>query len=860
MDQDATGGAQRQGGHDGGEGMPGLLPHHRDLLHASAISDEVIRGRGYQSVRRPSAGDSSPREMLKRLAIPGWARSDDARYPGLLMPLYRPTGEIAGWQYRPDNPPKDPKTGKVRKYASQVGRPSVVDVHPLSHDAIIDPRVPLWITEGVKKADALRSRGQCAVALPGVWNWRSAHGTLGDWEDICLKGRDVRVCYDADILTNMMVRKAAQRLSAWLKSKGARPALVYPPELDGEQHKGVDDFLAAGGDLDLLMDTAGVPLPPLTRAPVQHGCPYRETAAGIVWDRPTTGGPVETQLTNFTARITAHTVIDDGSGEERHEYGITARVAGGPERTFSVPAAQFGSMNWASKLGPEAIVNAGMSVRDHARAAVQRLSGAVPERRVYSHTGWRKLADGHGYLSASGAMMAGGLDTSVTVEIGPLAGYSLPDVPGLPELRQAICASVAILEIAPDQVTVPLLGAVYRAPVPLPADCSAWLHGQSGTFKTSLCALGQQHFGESMGEGALPGNWTSTANNLEMQAFQLDGVVFVVDDYSPEVSRFEAQKRAAAADRLLRGAANHSARGRLRADGTMRPPKPARAQVLTSAEDLPPAGVSLRARVMICEVAPGAVSVPRLTAAQSSADDGTLALAMAGYVRDLAFQLDGQPGLRERLKARLGELRDFARAHGHPRSALNIASMALGWDQFVLYAERTGAVTAAQRELLWQRAWKALCDLGADQARYSRDADPVAVYLRALGSLIAAGRAHLAGPHGDVPAAPERWGWTWEARGEHSAYQHNGERIGWADSDDVYLDPEGSYKAARQFADASGSPLGLSKHALHKLLAERGLLASRSDPGHFTAKRDLDGKVGRRVLHLTAHSFESADL
>jgi hypothetical protein len=367
-----------------------------------------------------------------------------------------------------------------------------------------------------------------------------------------------------------------------------------------------------------------------------------------------------------------------------------------------------------------------------------------------------------------------------------------------------------------------------------------------------------------MGEGALPGNWTSTANNLEMQAFQLDGVVFTVDDYSPEVSRFEAQKRAAAADRLLRGAANHSARGRLRADGTMRPPKPARAQVLTSAEDLPPAGVSLRARVMICEVAPGAVSVPRLTAAQASADDGTLAVAMAGYARDWAIRLNSEPALRQRLKARLGELRDLARAQGHPRTALNIASLMLGWEQFALYAERAGAITAAGREQLWWRPWKALCDLGADQGRYARDADPAMVYLRALGSLIAAGRAHLAGPRGDVPAGPGRWGWTWEAfgAGEHETYRHrhNGERIGWTDGEDVYLDPEGSYKAARKFADDSGSPLGLSPRALHKLLAERGLLASRSEPGRYTAKRDLDGKVGRRVLHLTVRSFESADL
>jgi hypothetical protein len=107
---------------------------------------------------------------------------------------------------------------------------------------------------------------------------------------------------------------------------------------------------------------------------------------------------------------------------------------------------------------------------------------------------------------------------------------------------------------------------------------------------------------------------------------------------------------------------------------------------------------------------------------------------------------------------------------------------------------------------------------------------------------------------------PGRWGWTWEVWGDNEGYRHNGERVGWTDGENVYLDPEGSYKAACQFAEAARSPLGLSKHALHKLLAERGLLASRADLGHFTAKRDLDGKVGRRVLHLTIRGFESAEL
>jgi phage/plasmid-associated DNA primase len=236
---------------------PGLLPWHLHQLRSSAISDAVIAARGYTSVHRPTPGYSSPRDLLRRLSIPAWATSEDARFPGLLIPVYRATGERIGWQYRPDSPPKDAKTGRPRKYAAQVGRASVIDVHPFSKDRIIDPTVPLWITEGVKKAYALTSRGFCAIALAGVWNWRSTLGTLGDWEDIALKGRNVTVVYDSDAWGNKSVGRAMERIGKWLKSKGAaRVTYLIPPGVNGVLYKGVDDFFAAGGTFEQLWKAA----------------------------------------------------------------------------------------------------------------------------------------------------------------------------------------------------------------------------------------------------------------------------------------------------------------------------------------------------------------------------------------------------------------------------------------------------------------------------------------------------------------------------------------------------------------------------------------------------------------------------
>src|ERR1022692_602788 len=120
---------------------PNLLGYHAGKLHDAAISDKVIKARGYQSVSRPTAGDDRSRQLLKRCGFPTSLTSDDVRLNGLLIPLFRATGERISWQYRPDAPAKDTKTGKPRKYIAHAGLPRVLDDHPSTRDRIIDPSV-----------------------------------------------------------------------------------------------------------------------------------------------------------------------------------------------------------------------------------------------------------------------------------------------------------------------------------------------------------------------------------------------------------------------------------------------------------------------------------------------------------------------------------------------------------------------------------------------------------------------------------------------------------------------------------------------------------------------------------------------
>ncbi len=232
--------------------VKGLHPRHADMLVAAGINTEVMAARGYRTLMRTNT-DDGPRNTLKRLGFARGAWEEDRRFPGLLIPLHGPRGTVAGWQYRPDWPRKDDK-GKVRKYEMPKGRAAVLDVHPRNRDRIVDPTVELWITEGIKKADALTSRGLCVVSISGVFNWRGTHGTLGEWEDIPLRGRVVVVAFDADAATNRNIARAMARLGNWLRSKQATVRFLVCPQVNGDGKTGVDDFLAGGGTVEQLRE------------------------------------------------------------------------------------------------------------------------------------------------------------------------------------------------------------------------------------------------------------------------------------------------------------------------------------------------------------------------------------------------------------------------------------------------------------------------------------------------------------------------------------------------------------------------------------------------------------------------------
>ena len=241
-----------------GPAADGLNPNHLAMLiDGSGISPQVIAARGYRSINN-----------IDDLHRHGFANLHRKNVPGFLIPVHTPDRSQPFAVYRPDNPrvieekdkgklPDGTYPCKTNKYEMPKGESMRLDCPPVCAENMGDPSVTLWITEGPKKADALASRGLCAVALLGVWNWRGRNSVggkalLADFHDIAIEGRDIRIVFDSDVTTNAQVDKARSELAEVLKRKKAHVSVVtLLPDPSGGK-VGIDDYFVQGGTVASL--------------------------------------------------------------------------------------------------------------------------------------------------------------------------------------------------------------------------------------------------------------------------------------------------------------------------------------------------------------------------------------------------------------------------------------------------------------------------------------------------------------------------------------------------------------------------------------------------------------------------------
>lgn len=197
-------------------------PLHLEDLRKSGLKDETIVEAGIQSV--------PPNEIHKKLGfnIPGLQSMYEIPYGGGYSRFKVFYEENA--KYFNDGKEK-PKylTGKDSENCLYIPH----KVRPI----LTDLSLPLYITEGEKKALKAAQEGLYCIATSGLWNWKikDKDELISDFDLIALDGRTINIVPDTDWLEpnrkgeQKNLKQAVYRLAYSLIDKGAKVSWVELP-------------------------------------------------------------------------------------------------------------------------------------------------------------------------------------------------------------------------------------------------------------------------------------------------------------------------------------------------------------------------------------------------------------------------------------------------------------------------------------------------------------------------------------------------------------------------------------------------------------------------------------------------------
>jgi hypothetical protein len=262
-------------------------------------------------------------------------------------------------------------------------------------------------------------------------------------------------------------------------------------------------------------------------------------------------------------------------------------------------------------------------------------------------------------------------------------------------------------------------------------------------------------------------------------------------------------------------------------------------------EDLPPTNESTLGRLVVVDVAKGALGLDKLAAIQDRAE--LLPHAMRGFIEWLSARLDADAdGIRRLRRDMASNYRvQLAGGNTHERTANSLAALATGFGLFLDFADQLRAIDDDRYDYLHGAADTALLAIGRKQKANVEGQKPTERYMASVRALLLQGRAALAKPEQQLDyvtlASPQ-------CRG-----------IGWVDATHVYLMPDLAWAAVEEFNAREGWPY--KKNQLHKQLADAGIV-QRADGGddaesRLTCRRSLGGGTKRVFVIERAHFDEA---
>ncbi len=543
------------------------------------------------------------------------------------------------------------------------------------------------------------------------------------------------------------------------------------------------------------------------------------------------GREVIKRLCNFAPYIKEELLLDNGAEQIRYLKIGGVRPTGETLPDLTISIAEFSAMNWITeRWGTSCNLEAGHSIKEHLRHAIQTTGAVVTPKNLYQHLGWRYEHGSWQYLTANSENC---FATDPT-----LLKYDLPTEWMPTDAR----ASLNLLHsgVAPESVVFSMIGFMFTAPLMeffkqggFEIKTILALIGPTGSKKSTLAALFLSHFGDFTHD-SLPLTFRDTANSILERLYLLKDVPTVIDDFHPS-TRNEEIDMTKTAQLLFRAFGDKTARGRMRSDLSIAHPKPPRGCGIITAEQPPAVSESGGARYLSLDVKPEQINMQTLSALQEQGRQGAFAKSMAGYISFLqTHYLDDHIAFAQLLKEMLIAQRDTFRTSlshvkFHDRIPEALSYLAVGFFFFCQYLLACDLVSEEEAECYQSYFTELLCEIGVRQSENIKQETPHEKFLSKLSTLIASGNLHFATKGG-----------------------LDGARLniaGYQDEVYYYLIFDTCHKAVKKLCEEQGEHFSATARGVIAQLAEHGYLDCSN--GKRTRTLNVSGGQYVRVAFLS---------
>ncbi len=289
--------------------------------------------------------------------------------------------------------------------------------------------------------------------------------------------------------------------------------------------------------------------------------------------------------------------------------GITA-PEGEELSEYRISLDEFENGKWLinDKWGLKVVVNLGK--RGNQIQSIKEIADVIEKEIVYQFIGFTEMNNKKVFLHYKGAI---GTDEAVKVDLENETLNRFCFTNKEFEIAESLKITFDCLNIAPKNITLPILALTFMAPLTtifeelsIPMGFLMWVLGPSQCKKTSMVSAFCSHFG-NFNRNHSPMNFLDGIPSIEEKASKCGSVLVLCDDYYPASNRQEAKEMNRVAEKLIALCFDKISGARSKSNGEMRKMNRFNGQIIATGEIFPNSCESRMSRVIIVNIKKGDV-------------------------------------------------------------------------------------------------------------------------------------------------------------------------------------------------------------------------------------------------------------